>query len=780
MKKTVGIATLHTAINYGVYLQAYALQEKIRSFGYDTQIINYDKRLDKEKKKTKIQRAARFWSHVKGFHEIVERKKFRTIPQSKRREREFARFSNERFSFSPYCNDCNDVRTFADEKYCACVCGSDQIWNPNHTQMNPFYFLDFVSSDKKIAYSPSVSCISIPEQYKDDFYKKVGDFRFISTREKTGSDLVEQGIQRQCPTVIDPTLLFNSEFYNDLAVKQRLVEEKYILCYFLNFSELHQKTVQAVKNKYGLKVVTVPCAPEAYTEIEGEKIFACVEEFLALVRDAEFVITDSFHGTSFSTIYRKPFYSIKNYGDEGKFTRLNDFLSSIGLEKRIITKDNIDALTVDFAEYSHAQSKLADWIEQSSEYLENALLETVGSPEKECEKENVSLFYKEDCYGCSECANVCPTDAIAMTPDEKSGYLYPEVDNEKCINCKQCVKKCIIKKDNQIRVNESENSKYFVAKTTDKGVHLNSSSGGIFFTFAKKIIENDGFVCGAVYDGDFCSVRHVLTNDIETVEKMRGSKYVQSDKKKVFSQIKEKLEEGKSVLFTGAPCEADALRVFLQKDYDNLLVMSYICHGPTAPFVLREFSKKISEEKSSEIVSMNMRYKKDGKIFPLHLKADFENGETYCEDSFHSSFSRIFRSDIIMRPTCTKCEFKMMPQFSDILIGDKGKLSFEGEDIAGNSVVFLFTDKAIRAFEEIESGLDIIEVPKEKMVNCSERLYSPAKPKKRKSTQRFLEIMESDGIDKAADYALAVPSKKSAIKSKINGAGRKALKKLGI
>ncbi|MBQ7580660.1 MAG: polysaccharide pyruvyl transferase family protein [Clostridia bacterium] len=780
MKKTVGIATLHTSINYGVFLQAYALQEKIRSLGYDTRIINYDKRIDKERKPTRLQRISRTWAHVKGFREIVERKKFRSIPQSKRREREFARFSNERFDFTPYCNNCDDVRTFADERFDACVCGSDQIWNPNHTQMNPFYYLDFVPSEKKIAYSPSVSCVSIPEQYKDDFYKKVGDFRFISTREKTGSNLVEQGLKKPCPTVIDPTLLFDRDYYDRLAVQSRLVEGKYILCYFLNFSPLHHKAVQAVKEKYGLQVVAIPCAPQAYTQLEGEKIFASVEEFLALVRDAEFVLTDSFHGTSFSTIYRKPFYSIKNYGDEGKFTRLFDFLSTIGLENRIVTKDNADRLTAEPIDYSAAEEKLEEWIAFSSKYLKDALAQTVGAPEADEAKENVSLYYREDCYGCSECANVCPTGAVAMKPDEKTGYLYPSVDDAKCIDCKLCYKKCIINRENRIRINESESSKYFVAKTTDRDVHLNSSSGGIFFTFAKKFVEDGGFICGAVYDDDFSGVHHVLTNDLETVKKMRGSKYVQSDKKNVFCEIKEKLESGKKVLFSGAPCEADALRVFLGKEQEGLLTMSYICHGPTAPRVLKEFSASLSKGKNSKIVDMNMRYKKDGKIFPLHLKADFENGESYCEDSFHSSFSRIFRSDIVMRPSCTKCEFKMMPQFCDVLIGDKGKLNFEGEDAAGNSVVFLFTEKALKAFGEIENSIDVIEVPKEKMINCSERLYSPAKPKKRESTQRFLEILEEDGIDKAADYALPIPSKKSALRAKINSAGRKILKKIGV
>lgn len=779
MKKTVGIASLHTAVNYGVFLQAYALQEKIRSFGYDTQIINYDKRAEGDSKLSKKQKLIRFYSHVRNFSIIVERKNFRKIPESKRREREFKRFSNERFTFSPYCNNVDDVKKILSARYDAYVCGSDQIWNPTHTKMNPFYFLAFADNDKKIAYSPSVSCITIPEMYKKEFFEKVSDFHFISSREKTGSNLIEEGTGRKCPTVIDPTLLYEKRDYEKLSLNQRLIKEPYVLCYYLNFSELHKKAAEKISEELGIKVVVVPCDPRVYYELEGEKVFASIEEFLSLVRDAEFVLTDSFHGTAFSVIYRKNFRSIKNYGDEGKFTRINDFLSELGLQKCIATKDNVELLSADETDYSQAETKLDEWRAFSAEYLENALKTVVGDAQKKAEKENVSLFDKGDCYGCSECANVCPTDAIKMIPDEKTGYLYPEVDFEKCVNCKQCVSKCIIERKNQIRVAESDKSAYFVAKTKDKDVHLNSSSGGIFYPFAQEIINQNGYVCGAVYDEDFCGVHHVLTDKIEDVQAMRGSKYVQSDKRKVFSEIKQKLSEGKPVLFTGAPCEANALRVFLKNDYDNLFVMSYICHGPTAPYMLKEFTKKISSE-NGRVVGMNMRYKKDGKIFPLHLKADFEDGSFYCEDSFHSSFSRIFRSDIVMRPSCTKCEFKMLPQYGDILIGDKGKLDFENEDEAGNSVVFLFTDKAIELFNKIKDGIDVSDVPKEKMVLCSERLYSPAKPKKQATTEKFLKILKDEGIDKAADYALAIPSVKRKIRSGINAAAKKILKKFGV
>lgn len=778
MKKSIGIVTLHKAINYGVFLQAYAMQEIIRSFGYDVQIINYDKREKENIRASKKQKFRKIFIHARDFRKILATKKFRLLEQCKERERKFAGFANQYFDLTYYCNNLSDAEAYAQEKFSACVCGSDQIWNPNHTKLNEFYFLSFIPSEKRIAYAPSVSCVKIPEEYEEKFCKYVNGFKFVSSREKTGSDLIEKLTGRTCPTVVDPTLLFSPDEWNSIAKKERQYDEKYVFCYFLNYSRLHEKVLDIIKQKMNIKVVAVPFTHQINDREDIEKNFAGVEEFLSLVRDAEFIVTDSFHGTAFATNYKKTFYTLKNYGDEGKFTRIVDYLSEIGLESRILTNENIQNITLKNIDYSTVTPKLDKFINMSEKYLENALKNTVDSVSNEYEKVNVSDYHFTDCYGCSACKNICPENAISMVKDRDTGYLYPKVNSEKCTKCSLCLKKCVIRRENQLRVKESPKSKYFVAKSKDKEIQLNSSSGGIFYTFAREIIEQGGYVCAAVYDDDFRGVHHILTNDLEDVKKMRGSKYVQSDKRDVFVKIKTKLQNSDTVLFTGAPCETAALRRFLGREYENLFTISYICHGPTAPEILSRFSAMIEQDYRSKVISMNMRYKKDGKMLPLNLRADFEDGQVYCEDSFHSPMSRIFRSDIEMRPSCTKCEFKLLPAYSDIYIGDKGKLVFADEDKAGNSVVFIFTDKALNLYNRIENKLEIVNLSENQIKNCSERIYSPAKPRPVEQTDKFRKIAKNNGLKAAADYVMPKINFKTAVKAKIASFTLKVLSKI--
>lgn len=778
MKKNIGIVTFHKAINYGVFLQAYAMQEIINSLGYEAQIINYDKRETENLHVSKKQKLNKFFIHISHLNKILETKKFRRLSECKEREKKFAKFANRYYNLTYYCNNSSDARAYAREKFSACVCGSDQIWNPNHTKLNDFYFLSFISPEKRIAYAPSVSCLKIPEEYEEKFCEYVKGFRFVSSREKTGSFLIEKMTGKACPTVVDPTLLFSPDEWNDIAKKERLYKEKYVLCYFLNYSQLHEKVLETIREKMNIKIVAVPFMREINDMEDIEKNFAGIEEFLSLVRDAELIVTDSFHGTAFATNYKKPFYALKNYGDEGKFTRIVDYLSEIGLEDRIVTNENIQSLKPETVDYSFASRRLDELKKMSLKYLKDALKNTVEDVSQENKQINVSDYHFTDCYGCSACENVCPENAVKMVEDKSTGYLYPSVDAEKCTGCSLCLKKCVIKRENQIRVTESVGSKYFAAKAKDKAIQLNSSSGGMFYTFAHEIIDRGGYVCGAVYNDNFTAVHHTLTNNIETVKKMCGSKYVQSDKRNVFTQIKRKLENADTVLFTGAPCETAALRRFLGREYENLFTLSYICHGPTAPEILRRFSEAIEKDYGSEISSMNMRYKKDGKMLPLHIKADFINAQVYCEDSFNSPFSRIFRSDVEMRPSCTKCEFKFLPAYSDIYVGDKGKLVLDDEDEAGNSIVFLFTDKALDLYEKIENDLEVIKLSKGEIANCSERIYSPAKPKPLEYTKKFREIAENEGLKKAADFVMPKASLKSVVKAKIASFVIKVLNKV--
>lgn len=774
MKKRVGIATLHSAINYGVYLQAYAMQRKVEDFGYDAEIIHYVKRTESVSASSKKSKIKRLLMHPVQTKKIIDNKVMKSGSNFAGRSFAFSKFASKNFNLTRLCNDMADAEEIA-KKYDACVCGSDQIWNPVHTDCNPYYFLQFVPPEKRIAYAPSVACEEIPEKYLENFKNYISSFSSISVRESSGAELVEKITGRKCENTVDPTLLYDKNFWNEFAVPERLVKEPYIFCYFLGGTEIHKKAIEKIEKETGKKVVLSPFDSEINNLKKGEKIYANIEEFLALVRDADFVLTDSFHGVAFSVNFRKSFAVVKRHDiDAGKHTRVNDFLSKIGLASRIVTDENIDTFKFSEINYEESEKVLQNWIKSSEEYFKNSLEKVLEKDEK-TEKKNISLLPKNSCYGCSSCMNACPKNAIEMKPDSL-GYLYAEVDENKCINCGICLKKCEILKENISRKNDFETD-CFIAWMRDGEKIKQSSSGGMFYALAEKFIEDGSFVAGAVYTDDFKGVKTIVTNDIEEVKKMRGSKYFQSDKGNVFSQVKNLLEKGEKVFFSASPCECGALGAFLGKDYENLTTMSYICHGPSAPKVLSKYIEEIEEENESRVKFFTTRYKKDGKHLPLYLKADFENGKEKLEEYAPSELARIFMSGCAMRNSCLNCKFKSLPPFSDIYVGDIGGKYYPVDKFneSGASCVFVSSEKGKAALESIKDRIYVTDADKDKMIQSRNNILFASKAPTFKKAEEFRKNFEELGVQKTANKMFPRPSKKKLMLGKIKAVVKKII-----
>lgn len=768
LNKRVGIVTLHTAINYGVYLQAYAMQKKVEDFGYDAEIIHYTKRIENVSSSSRKSKIKRVLMHPIKTKKIIDNKIMKSGSNFAERSFAFSKFASKNFNLTRLCNNIDDAEETA-KKYDACVCGSDQIWNPVHTDCNPYYFLQFVPAEKRIAYAPSIACEEIPEKYLKDFKKYVSSFSSISVREFSGAELVEKITGRKCENTVDPTLLYDKDFWNGFAFEERLVKEPYIFCYFLGGTEIHKKSIERIEKETGKKVVLSPFNFEINKLKTGEKFYADIKEFLTLVRDADFVLTDSFHGVAFSVNFRKSFAAVKRTDtDSGKHTRINDFLSKIGLAKRIITSENINSFNFSEINYEESEKVLQEWITSSEEYFRKSLKKVLEKNEEK-ERKNISLISEDSCYGCSACENACPVKAIEMKRDSL-GYLYASVDEDKCINCGLCLKKCEVMKENVSRCDDFE-TECFVAWMRDPEKIKNSSSGGMFYALAEKAIEDNSYVAGAVYTDDFKGVKTIVTNNIEEVKKMRGSKYFQSDKGNVFGEVKNLLDKNEKVFFSGSPCECAAIRTFLGKEYENLTTMSYICHGPSAPAVLRKYIEEIEEENRSKVTFFTTRYKKDGKHLPLYLKADFENGEEKLEEYAPSDLARIFMSGCAMRNSCLNCKFKSLPPFSDIYVGDAGGKHYPVDkyNLSGTSCVFVSSNKGKKAIESIKDRICIVDADVDKMIQSRNNILFASKAPSYKRAEELREELECSGVQKAANKMFPRPSKKKLMIGKIKG-----------
>lgn len=218
----------------------------------------------------------------------------------------------------------------------------------------------------------------------------------------------------------------------------------------------------------------------------------------------------------------------------------------------------------------------------------------------------ISIDDKSRCCGCSACMNICPNNAIKMKIDNK-GFKYPIVDDEKCVNCGLCDKVCPYNNEYTKKEIYNKSVAYGGWNNNDE-IRKNSTSGGIFSAISKYVLDNNGLICGAIYD-DNLKVIHEIVDNIENLKKINGSKYVQSDMKDNFKKIKKYLEDGKLVLFSGTPCQVSGLNSFLGKEYENLYTCDIVCHGVPSPKVFEKYKKELEKAKNSEIININFRDK---------------------------------------------------------------------------------------------------------------------------------------------------------------------------
>ena len=196
------------------------------------------------------------------------------------------------------------------------------------------------------------------------------------------------------------------------------------------------------------------------------------------------------------------------------------------------------------------------------------------------------IVSKNKCTGCTACMNVCPKNAISMVTD-KCGFKYPIIDEKKCIDCGLCKKTCpILNKKNNLSIN-----KCYAAYSKNDEYSIHSSSGGIFPIIANYILDNNGIVIGAAFDKKM-NLNHVAITKKKEIDKLRGSKYLQSDLGDIFKYVKENLKT-KKILFVGTPCQIAGLKAYIKNDYDNLICIDLICHGVPSPKLFQKYIKEL-------------------------------------------------------------------------------------------------------------------------------------------------------------------------------------------
>lgn len=332
----------------------------------------------------------------------------------------------------------------------------------------------------------------------------------------------------------------------------------------------------------------------------------------------------------------------------------------------------------------------------------------------------------DNCTQCGACVDICPVDAIKLT--KRLDYSENAVINiDKCINCSACERVCpIIHTDDNV----SEVEVGYIGYTREKNILKNSSSGGIFACLATSLIKNGGSVCGAVYDDNY-SVRHIVTNSLEDVIRMQGSKYSQSRMSGCYRTIKSELLEGRRVLFSGTPCEVAGLKHYLGKEYDSLITVGFICHGVPKSDYLPEYIKGLERRYKGKVASFSLRDKTLGWT-DFCVRADFENGKHYSRRFTEDSYMRAFLQDYSLKESCYSCKFKCNAPKCDLILADFWGAELyrrSKEELAGGiSAILVYSEKGKSILNQLQrnSSVFLEEFDSDKLLQYNQHYFKSA------------------------------------------------------
>ncbi len=334
---------------------------------------------------------------------------------------------------------------------------------------------------------------------------------------------------------------------------------------------------------------------------------------------------------------------------------------------------------------------------------------------------------KENCSGCGACCSRCPEQAITMEADEE-GFLYPKIDAAQCIDCGICSSDCPFLREGHYK--EKESPRFYVARHKSPDVLGQSTSGGAFTALSDALLRQNGVIYGADYDENF-RVLHRRAETSAERDRMRISKYVQSDMGSSHAQIKSDLQEGRMVLFTGTPCQTAGVRAFIGDSplAKKLYCCDLICHSIPSPLIWEAYKKLLEREQGAKLIAVQFRSKKDGwsransnKGFLFRTESDSQLQE---DDRFYHLF---FKVGAITRLSCSACRFTDLQRASDLTIADYWgieKYSPQWFDPLGVSLIMLNSTKGADLFAQCKEDLFSEERAKEESLSEQKRLREP-------------------------------------------------------
>lgn len=343
---------------------------------------------------------------------------------------------------------------------------------------------------------------------------------------------------------------------------------------------------------------------------------------------------------------------------------------------------------------------------------------------------------KEKCSGCTACLNICPKNAIEMKQDDE-GFKYPVIDKNKCIDCGACIKICPnVRNDKTNSIIET-----YGVKHKNNKERMTSRSGGAFIALSDYILNLNGVVYGAQLNEDF-TVSHGRAESKEERDKFKGSKYIQSEMGNIIEKVRQDLQNGRMVLFSGTACQIVAIKACIPKELqEGLYTTDLICYGVPSERIFRDFLNYIEQISGKKVKQFNFRDKKFG--WESHYETTtFKDGTNLSTQYFKS----LFMSQNILRPSCYECNYANTHRPADITIADFWgieNIAPEFLDGLGVSLTIINNEKGKSWFDNAKKDLDFIDCEVDDCIKATYTLNQPT-PKPETREEFWSEYKEKD------------------------------------
>lgn len=557
----------------------------------------------------------------------------------------------------------------------------------------------------------------------------------LITGNESGDNFPEFCRDRISPAM-SPLLLAEDLLFYRACEPQTLTEKPYLMLYFENGikDELLLKNIMSLALTQDCQIVY----NDHCNAIKGGIVYGeeRLDSLYGLLAGCSYLVTDSVVFAELALTRNKQFTVITG---EETTSRMNGFLEHYELcSCRDTLPDTQDRRKSIKKEFFRARKMLVP-----ERIMQNRILEDLLGLTRHADAP--TGIRMADCYGCYACKEICPKAAITMVPDEE-GFPQPVVNKELCISCGLCEKICIANGTSQcVAFGDKKELSFPLARAAvskDEGQRASSTSGGVFQSLARFVIEvRGGVVAGARYH-DSAQVVTDLAETMEEAKAFSNSKYVKSDINGIYPRIKEQLDTGREVLFSGLPCECAGLKAYLRKDYSNLAICEILCHGGPTPKVLNTYIKYLNHHLAAEVKSINFRDKSRGWLMKdVRLTFHFADREPLTVRGRQNNYMNAFLKNYLFRICCYRCGYTGKNRVGDITIGDFwgiNKIDKEMFDNHGTSAILINTEKGENLWQQVAGEF--------KVKNCTvARIFEKNHSRPSVMTKERIRILSSVG-----------------------------------